>query len=140
MEKNGNKNYIKNVPKYLCKLCDFKCFVKSDMSRHIMTLKHQNYVNGNKMETKNTYICKKCNKIYRSRVGLWKHNKTCNENNSNDEIEYEIEDESEDVSLKNLVLNLAIQKGCYNLIEVTNIVNALTFLNNESNGESTDNK
>ena len=49
--------------------------------------------------------CKKCNKIYRSRVGLWKHNKTCNENNSDDEIE----DESEDVSLKNLVLNLAIQ-------------------------------
>ena len=40
----------------------------------------------------------------------------------------------------NEALNLAIQKGCYNLIEVTNIVNALTFLNNESNGESTDNK
>jgi hypothetical protein len=40
----------------------------------------------------------------------------------------------------NEALNLAIQKGCYNLIEVTNIVNALTLLNNESNGESTDNK
>jgi hypothetical protein len=37
-------------------------------------------------------------------------------------------------------LNLAIQKGCYNLIEVTNIVNALTFLNNEDNGESPDNQ
>ena len=40
----------------------------------------------------------------------------------------------------NEALNLAIQKGCYNLIEVTNIVNALTLLNNENNAESTDNK
>ena len=40
----------------------------------------------------------------------------------------------------NEALNVAIQKGCYNLIEVTNIVNALTFLNNEDNGQSPDNQ
>jgi len=45
-------------------------------------------------------------------------------------------------------IDLAIKKGCYNLIEVVNIVSALNFinmstlspLNNENNGQSTDNK
>jgi len=95
------------------------------MSRHIMTLKHQNYVNGNKMETKNTYICKNCDKIYRSRVGLWKHNKTCNSNNSDDESNDESNDESDDMSLKNLVLNLAIQNqevlNCYTELQKENM-------------------
>jgi hypothetical protein len=36
-------------------------------------------------------------------------------------------------------LNIAIQKGCYDLIAVTNIVNALKFLNDETNGQSTPN-
>ena len=118
METKGNKNYIKNVQKYLCENCNFKCYIKSDMTRHKMTLKHQNYVNGNKMETKNTYICKNCNKIYRSRVGLWKHNKTCDVNNSDDE-------KDDENSLKNLVLNLAIQNQevltCYTELQKENM-------------------
>jgi hypothetical protein len=36
-------------------------------------------------------------------------------------------------------LNLAIQKGCYDLIAVTNIVNALKFLTDETNGQSPNN-
>jgi hypothetical protein len=36
-------------------------------------------------------------------------------------------------------LNLAIQKGCYDLIAVTNIVNALKFLTDENDGQSTNN-
>ena len=32
-------------------------------------------------------------------------------------------------------LHIAITKGCYGLIEVTNIVKALEFLNNENNIE-----
>jgi hypothetical protein len=44
------------------------------------------------------------------------------------------------IQIINEALNVAIQKGCYNLIEVTNIVNALNILNNEINGESPDNQ
>lgn len=47
-------------------------------------------------------------------------------------------DKKTSIQLINEALNIAIQKGCYNLIEVTNIVNALTLLNNEINAESTD--
>ena len=43
------------------------------------------------------------------------------------------------IQIINEALNLAIQKGCYDLIAVTNIVNALTLLNNETNAEPTDN-
>ena len=34
-------------------------------------------------------------------------------------------------------LSLAISKGCYDLIAVTNIVNALNLLTNENNAQST---
>jgi hypothetical protein len=48
-------------------------------------------------------------------------------------------DKKTSIQIINEALNLAIQKGCYNLIEVTNIVNALNLLNNEDNEQSTDN-
>ena len=44
------------------------------------------------------------------------------------------------IQIINEALNVAIQKGCYDLVAVTNIVNALTLLNNEINGESPDNQ
>ena len=40
------------------------------------------------------------------------------------------------IQIINEALNLAIQKGCYDLIAVTNIVNALNFLNNENDEQS----
>jgi hypothetical protein len=48
-------------------------------------------------------------------------------------------DKQTSIQVINEALNIAIQKGCFDLIAVTNIVNALTLLNNENNAESTDN-
>ena len=36
------------------------------------------------------------------------------------------------IQIINEALNIAIQKGCFDLIAVTNIVSALTLLNNEN--------
>lgn len=49
-------------------------------------------------------------------------------------------DKNLSIQIINEALNVAIQKGCYNLIEVTNIVNALNFINNENNEQSTNDK
>jgi hypothetical protein len=49
-------------------------------------------------------------------------------------------DKKTSIQIINEALNIAIKNGCYDLIAVTNIVNALTLLNNENNGESADNK
>ena len=49
-------------------------------------------------------------------------------------------DKKTSIQIINEALNIAIKNGCYDLIAVTNIVNALTLLNNETNGESPDNQ
>jgi hypothetical protein len=74
---------------------------KKDYTNHLLTAKHYQLTNVNKFPA---YVCKNCKKIYRSRVGLWKHNKTCDKI-CDDESDYK----SDDVSLKNLVLTLALQ-------------------------------
>ena len=44
----------KNADKYICEFCNFKCSKKSDWSRHVVTLKHQNTKNTNDFTPKNT--------------------------------------------------------------------------------------
>jgi hypothetical protein len=64
-----------------CFICDFKCSKQSDLRRHMLTLKHKR----KQMETeitqksaeKKLYTCKICNKHYKCRSGLWKHNQLC---------------------------------------------------------------
>jgi hypothetical protein len=85
------------MPNYECKKCAFKCSKLSNYKLHILTNKHKNNVIletmetiGNKMETNITTVttpdvmesndmlyCKKCNKIYKTRGGLWKHSQNC---------------------------------------------------------------
>lgn len=65
--------------KYVCDICDITCCKKNDWSRHILTKKHLSNKNGNIFSAKVTsFECKNCSKIYKSRKGLWGHNKTCN--------------------------------------------------------------
>ena len=90
------KKLKKNLPRFNCELCDFKCYMKIDWSRHIATAKHATITNGNKMEIKNLKKLKKnllfslnnetenssscnccCGKIYATTSGLWKHQKKC---------------------------------------------------------------
>ena len=78
-----------NADKFVCQKCDFMCHKKSDWIRHISTRKHQI---GDKTVTmvtaKNAALeCPKCNKIYKSRNGLWCHKQKCvviSENNNAD--------------------------------------------------------
>jgi hypothetical protein len=77
----GDKKHQKNIAKFECETCDFKCFKKGDWNRHIIRPKHVNLTNSNSLVTEKTseniYTCDFCSKEYKSRNGLWSHKKTC---------------------------------------------------------------
>jgi hypothetical protein len=67
--------------KYSCIYCNIRTNNKKDYNNHILTAKHSKLTTVNNEETiiPNIIIliCEKCNKKYKSRVGLWKHKKQC---------------------------------------------------------------
>jgi hypothetical protein len=77
------KKSTENTSKFTCENCDFKCSKQSYWNRHIITSKHIRLTTVNALVTsaeeqeKQSYDCEVCNKIYKSRVGLWKHSKQC---------------------------------------------------------------
>jgi uncharacterized C2H2 Zn-finger protein len=66
---------------YSCDYCNISTRNKKDYIKHTLTAKHKRLTSINTMETECTPInilkCDKCFKAYKSRVGLWKHNKKC---------------------------------------------------------------
>jgi hypothetical protein len=143
-----------NFPKYSCESCGIFTNNKKDYTNHLMTVKHtktasfnnlsqnipqnlsffpQNSVDQSinncvKLDEKCTHICVNCNKIYKSRVGLWYHNKKCkiktieiiNEDDFNDNLS-KIESELEG-KIKN------------NLLEKDNLIEYLIKENQEFKG------
>lgn len=92
----SNKNpqkVAKNRKKYLCDKCDYTTSNLFDFNKHNLTIKHQILENqpiSNNLATEkspNKYECKKCNKTYNDRSGLWRHNKKCVENENGVEVE-----------------------------------------------------
>ena len=76
----------KNIQKFECETCDFKCCKKGDYNRHMLTSKHKKLIEINNLSTnttKNTsknadiLICNICNKQYKERSGLWRHKQKC---------------------------------------------------------------
>ena len=71
---------LKVAKKYVCESCDYDTSKKYDFYKHTLTLKHVQLTSVNTQLTENESLhsCSTCNKTYKSRVGLWKHNKICN--------------------------------------------------------------
>jgi hypothetical protein len=63
--------------KYFCSKCDYYTNKTSSYAKHLTTHKHNEATNENVATY--TFECNLCNKAYKSRVGLWKHKKTCKE-------------------------------------------------------------
>ena len=132
----------KGQKEYYCGSCDFKCFKKYSWSRHIGTSKHMSETFGNCLETQNgqkfkdklTHLCENCYKEFKTRSGLWKHNKICkiestniiNTTNKDELIEYLIKENKE---IKDLILELAKKDTYNNSIITTNSHNKAFNLN-----------
>jgi hypothetical protein len=76
------------IPKCYCNICNYKTDNKKDYNKHLSTLKHINLekyttLQQNTMEKSpeilTRYECKYCDKSYKYRDGLWRHNKKCKE-------------------------------------------------------------
>ena len=73
------KSCSKVAPKFLCIHCDYNTSKKSSYDKHTLTAKHCLLTSANNQVAINdlSLICANCNKIYKSRVGLWSHKKKC---------------------------------------------------------------
>ena len=74
------KSCEKVAPFFCCKICDYNTSRKSSFDKHITTAKHSKLTSVNIKSCKEngiSFCCKNCNKDFKSRVGLWKHNKIC---------------------------------------------------------------
>ena len=131
-------NLVQKVPeKYVCLCCDYSTSRKSQYDRHVLTAKHQNLTKSNNLssESSDILICDKCNKIYKSRVGLWSHKKKC----LNKKEETIASDEVIDLNDKNLILTLIhqnneLQKQMFEVIK--NGTNINNTINNNSHNKT----
>jgi hypothetical protein len=124
--------------KYCCEICQYYTDKKSNLDKHLGTLKHLNSTKSTKVAEKvaesscKQYICLYCNANFKERSGLWKHKKKClqNETTNNDEglMHYLINENKE---LKNMIIEVCKQmQPCNN--NVNNIVGN-TNMNHSNN-------
>ncbi len=71
----ATKKCSKNIPTFVCELCDYNCSKQSIFNKHLSTNKHINATNRNKQAT--PLICEFCDKEYKNRTGLWRHKQKC---------------------------------------------------------------
>ena len=69
----------KVAPEFFCEKCNYNTSKKSSYDKHLLTAKHKMLTNDYIKVAKSCseFICCKCNKIYKSRVGLYLHKKKC---------------------------------------------------------------
>ena len=72
---NLTKNKTKNSM-YFCEFCNYETSYKHHYEKHLTSKKH---LKNTGQPPKNTvyYVCKHCNKKYKTRSGLWKHESKC---------------------------------------------------------------
>lgn len=88
--------------KYNCKLCHYSCSKKFLWEQHLSTRKHQSATSATKPQRKNMHLqgtnsglvetlhtCSMCSKSYKSRSGLWRHQKICIEKEDDNVVNLE---------------------------------------------------
>ena len=104
-------------PSFFCKICQFVSSNKKDYRRHLLTSKHLNVTNVTKHVTEKTPNTCECGKDYISRVGLWRHKKTCTVVLLEDKpIEFECKSEISILSDIVYELKSTIEKSEYDLL------------------------
>jgi hypothetical protein len=62
-----------NDKQFICIVCNFSSSKKNHYIKHCTTIKHKQQIQTHIKEN----VCINCNKLYKTRSGLWKHSKTC---------------------------------------------------------------
>lgn len=94
-ETEKTRNFL---AKYYCKICDFHTSHKGSWNRHTLTAKHKKNevqeLQGNPLVKKTRkYICRFCEKNFKTKSGKWKHEQKCTKNTANYIIKKQLEEE-----------------------------------------------
>jgi len=93
-----------------CEKCDYNTSKQSSWKKHILTSKHILETNGNawkQISCSNNYNCINCKKCYKTRAGIWKHQKICMINSNTENTENtENNNENKKLSENELILFL----------------------------------
>jgi hypothetical protein len=90
METLGNANLLNSAFKYYCNCCDYGTCKKSSFNDHNLSAKHKRETESKQIETPGNailpklFFCENCEKEFKNRSGLWKHNKNCKNKNDID--------------------------------------------------------
>lgn len=137
MEHIEDNKTSKNIQKFICEYCDFRCCKKGDWNRHISRPKHINLTKTmfsvTEKTSKNIYTCENCEKEYSSRNGLWNHKKKCQINN-------DIIQQSETSSISDKELIMALVKQNTELIDILKNSNSSQINNNTNSLNNNNNK
>jgi hypothetical protein len=113
------KSHSNKTKTFLCESCHYKCSKNNEYIKHLLTPKHIRNACGNIKISVDPYTCKNCNKVYKSRKGLWSHKKICSfsllqESFTENEIKTETETENENIvidSSNNHIVELLIKEN-----------------------------
>ena len=72
---------MKNINKYSCDICGFKCSIKPLYNQHLNTISHKIAMGEEDIADYADVTCNLCGQIMKSRSSLWRHKKTCIEKN-----------------------------------------------------------
>jgi hypothetical protein len=100
------KKLQKVAKKYFCENCNYTTCRKSSYDKHLLTAKHLSLTIFNKEVAKVAKIefqCENCTKLYKSRVGLWYHIKSCKPEQHNT-VELMLEIVKQNQEFKELIL------------------------------------
>ena len=102
------KKLKKNLPRFFCSPCDFKCYMKCDWDRHVLTAKHEKVSNGSIFTLFTEKFSCKCGKQFKTQGGLWKHKNKFHE--QDDEINgADNKNDDDQIDINSLDSNLVIQ-------------------------------
>jgi len=147
MEIKETKKLEKNLNKYYCQYCDFKCLQKCDWERHIIRPKHIFNKDGNFKETQKlekNFFCN-CGKKFKTNSGLWKHKHKCfnieQPNEADDEYMYQgINIKDKDALILHLLKqNGDLQNKIIEMASQSTITNNNTNTNTNSHNNNTTN-
>ena len=72
---------------FFCEKCNYKTSKISNWKKHLLTRKHLLETTGNTKVADSLMECKICNKPFKTRAGLWKHEQKCQKSSSKKEGE-----------------------------------------------------
>jgi hypothetical protein len=146
METLGNQIQQKSACKYFCNYCNYGTDRKCNYGTHLNSLKHDTKIKitpvGNQIQQKISKIqhfCEKCNKEFKNRSGLWKHNHKIHGPSVKNMIDSNYEMDDIDLKDKDAVIMFVLKQNSNlqkSLIEMSKEKSSITNTNSHNHSHN----